>query len=67
MTTTEFNIKLRGLSFDDRVKLSEKLWPGSPLQSRRVMIGRWVNKGIRSLKLEQYRTLYNYFDDNNDK
>jgi len=45
----------------DRSKLSALLWPESNEQTRRVLIGRWINKGIKTVTLEQFRVLSEYF------
>ena len=48
----------------NRDELSEILWPEANLQTRRVLIGKWLNRGIVTVRMDQLQDLYNRFGPN---
>jgi hypothetical protein len=47
-----------------RDELAVILWPEANLQTRRVLIGKWLNRGIVTVRMDQLQDLYNRFGPN---
>lgn len=45
----------------DKMALAAILWPESTVKARRVMVNRLVERGIKTLKHEQWVAIINYF------
>ena len=45
----------------DRMTLARILWPESPEQSQRVLIGNWINGNHDSIRLDQLQVLCDFF------
>jgi hypothetical protein len=50
-----------GLTRDEMAVI---LWPEANLQTRRVLIGKWINRGIVTVRMDQLQDLYNRFGPN---
>ena len=44
-----------------RDELAVILWPEANLQTRRVLIGKWLNRGVVTVRMDQLQDLYNRF------
>jgi hypothetical protein len=43
------------------MEVSQILWPDANLQTRRVLIARWMTKPVVSIRLDQLKALSEYF------
>ncbi len=66
MSIEDFDTMIRRPGYN-RMELARRLWPEAKSdQSRRVMIGNWITKGIKTIRVNQIEVLKDFFHEKTD-